>query len=71
LQEWIKRNSLHQEKHPEVKKLLDTRQNKKYIQRSKGDQDGEPSHGLANGFGGLPLQCAQAVPGNWQTTTAT
>ncbi len=42
--------------------LLDSRQNKKYIQRPRGDQDGNPSYGLANDFGGLPLQCAQAVP---------
>jgi hypothetical protein len=24
---------------------------------------------LANGFGGLPLQCAQAVPGQWLLQT--
>jgi hypothetical protein len=30
IQEWAKKNSLHQENHPEVKYFFDTRQNKKY-----------------------------------------
>ncbi len=30
---------------------------------------GDPSHGLANGFGGLPLQSAKAGPGRWRITT--
>jgi hypothetical protein len=31
IQEWSKRNSLHQENHPEVKYFLDKRQNKNYF----------------------------------------
>jgi hypothetical protein len=41
------------------------------VQGPRGDQDGDPSHGFSNGFGGLLQQHAQAVPGHWWTTTAT
>ena len=34
--------------------------NKKYIHGQRRDQDGDPSHGLSNDFGGLPLQSAKA-----------
>jgi hypothetical protein len=45
--------------------------NMKYIQGLRGDQDGDPSHGLPNDFGELPQQSDKAAPGHWQTATTT